>query len=350
MMTEWDLRGSVVNTEIAENIRIDHLSLMVSVMDMNVERDAITSKTWYMVGSKLTATAETAIQVINADDKYLTPALEALWSNDDLYVIRADSGDEPVYEQLGLFIRTRNGDVIFITKDHDKGDANTIDFYATASTIDIDARDQVIIPETMVNVDKASNNGTRDFTSPKGLDLEGCDPDTVTHKEIFKPVDAKYIAMTSDNFDQTERAYGTELNIKSFGEVDEVHAAENNRTPNSHVSMANWTVEGATLKDGTLNAGIGQSVINVTAQGDISVLYNLNYLPEDKRLAATELSLTEGSAMMLASTQGAVDLLNDYDDASDKISTLEYVKSDYVGDNGIDLTTVKPDVIIAVTT
>ncbi len=48
------------NTQINKNIRIDHLALQVSVMEMNVEREAITSKTWYMVGSKLTATAETA--------------------------------------------------------------------------------------------------------------------------------------------------------------------------------------------------------------------------------------------------------------------------------------------------
>ncbi|MBR4142335.1 MAG: hypothetical protein IKR10_02355 [Firmicutes bacterium] len=345
--TEWDIRGSVANTEIFENIRIDHLSLQVSVMDMNVERDSITSKTWYMVGSKLSASAENAVQVINADDKYLTPALEAFWSNDDLYLIRADSVDEPVYEQLGLFVRSRNGDVIFITKDGDKGDSNTIDFYATASTIDIDVRDKIIIPEAMVNVDEATNNGVRNFTSPKGFDLNGNDPDTVTHKEIFKIVDGTYTAMTDDNFTQAERAYGSEINLKSTGIIDELHVAEDNRKPDSHISAANWTVEGATLKDGTLNAGLGQTEINMTAKGDISFLYNLNYLDAAKRQAASELALTEGSRMTLTSTNGAVDLLYDYDKADDAESTLAYIAGDYVGDNGLDLANIMPDVVIA---
>ncbi len=346
--TEWDLRNSVANTLIDKNIRIDHLSLQVSVMDMNVERDAITSKTWYMVGSKLTATAETAVQVINADDKYFTPAVIAFWSNDDLYLIRADSGDEPVYEPLGLHVKVRNGDAIFMTRKGESDDANTTDFFATASTVDIDVRDRVIMLETMVNVDSASNNGgLTTFTAPKGYDLQGNDPDTVTDENIFKLKNGVYTAMLDANFTQSERAYGSEINLKSSGEVDMTHAAADNQTPNSHVSAANWTVEGATLKDGTLNAGIGQSDVNITALGDVSFLYNLNHLPQSRRIAERELTLTEGSHATLTSTEGAVDLLYDYDSAADANSTLAYTKGDYVGDNGADLATAKNDVVIA---
>ena len=113
------------------------------------------------------------------------------------------------------------------------------------------------------------------------------------------------------------------------------------------MSAANWTVEGATLQDGTLNTGLGQSTVNITAQGDISFLYNLNYLDAAQRLAANELTLTEGTWMTLTSTQGAVDLLYDYDSADDRESTLAYTKNDYVGDNGLDLANVAVDVLVA---
>ena len=347
--SEWDIRGSVVNTRINKNIRIDHLALTVSVMDMEVARDAITSKTWYMMGSKLNATAETAVQVINPDDRYMTPAVIAFWSNDDLYLIRRDSEpDAPVYEPLGLHVNVRNGDVLFITRDGEGHDANTTDFYATASTVDIDVRDRVVIPEAMVNVDEASNNGGHTtFTVPKGYDLKGMDSDTVTNAEVFKLVGGVYTPMTEENFSQSERAYGSEVNIKSSGVVDEVHAAADNRTPNSHVSIANWTIEGATLIDGSLNAGIGQSDVTVTSLGDVSLLYNLNYLPEADRIAPRELTIIEGSHVSLTSTEGAVDLLYDYDSALDDESTLAYTKGDYVGDNGKDITTAVPDVVIA---
>ena len=348
VMSEWDLRGSVANTDINKNIRIDHLALQVSVMDMNVARDAITSKTWYMVGSRLNATAETAVQVVNADDKYFTPAVEVFWSNDDLYLNRADSGETPIYQQLGLYVKARNGMVVFMTRDHESDDANTTDFYSTASTVDIDARDQVVLLETMVNVDNASNNGISTFTIPRGYDLEGCDSDTINHKEIYKLVDGVYTPMTSEYFDQRERAYGSEINIKSSGVVDEAHAdPATEQKPDSHVSAANWIVEGATLKDGTLNAGLGQSDVNITALGDISFLYNLNYLPESERIADRELTIIEGSHVTLASTEGAVDLLYDYDSADDKVSTLAYTAGDYVGDNGADLASMQNDVRIA---
>ena len=346
-LSEWDLRNSVANTEIDRNIRIDHLALQVSVMEMSVERDAINSKTWYMVGSKLDATAETAVQVINSDDKYFTPAVITFWSNDDLYLIRSDSGDEPVYEQLGLYVKARNGDVIFMTRQGEGNDANTTDFYSTASTVDVDARDRIIVLEALVNVDSATNNGgITTFTAPKGYDLQGNDPDTVTSADIYKLVDGVYTSMVDTNFSQSERAYGSEVNFKSSGEVDMAHA-QGEQTPNSHISAANWTIEGASLKDGSLNAGIGQSDVNMTALGDVSFLYNLNHLPEGDRIAERELTITEGSHVTLTSTEGAVDLLNDYDSAADADSTLAYEKGAYVGDNGKDLATVKDDVRIA---
>ena len=67
-LSEWDLRGSVMDTKVHHNIRIDHLSLQLSAMEMDVEKEAIASKTWYLLASKLKASAETAVQVVNPTD------------------------------------------------------------------------------------------------------------------------------------------------------------------------------------------------------------------------------------------------------------------------------------------
>ena len=48
---------------------------------------------------------------------------------------------------------------------------------------------------------------------------------------------------------------------------------------------------------------------------------------------------------MLTSTEGAVDLLYDYD-APDGVTTLAYAAGEYVGDNGSDLIKVVPDAVI----
>ena len=286
--SEWDLRGSVMEIDIAGSIRIDHFSLQISVMDMEVQQDSITGKTWYIFGSRLRAAARSGVEIVNMDDKYATPAVLVYWSNDDLSIRRRDTGE---MEKLGVYVAVKEGGLVFRTGSRGGGIDNTTDLYATASTIDLDVYGTVDIAEMKVNTEN-SKNTDQTFSNPRGEELYGNDPDTVTHKDIFK--DGK--SMTDANFAQSGRAYGTEINIKSV---------------RGGVPAGNWTIAGARLKDGSLNAGVGQSSVNVTTLGDIALRYNLLDFAEAERIAPRALTIEDGGRVTLASTEGGVTFTRD---------------------------------------
>ena len=168
--TELDLRGSVLEPVVGTinprgSARIDHMSLSLSKMTMDVKGDSISSKTWYMLGSQLNATATKNIRVVNPSDPRNNPAVIVFWSEDDFAIknpkfnhhIAESETNSRYIDKMGLYVRVRQGDVIFRTEVKGGEDANTTDFYATASTIRIKAAGEVILPETKINVDRASN-------------------------------------------------------------------------------------------------------------------------------------------------------------------------------------------------
>jgi hypothetical protein len=172
---------------------------------------------------------------------------------------------------MGLYVNARNGSVVFMTRTAEDDDINTLDFQAVNSNVDVDARDHVTILEAALT-----------------------DAD---------------MNIKSSGVAVTRRARGL-MNALRDGAKNE---------PESLVSLANWVVS-----DG--------SNLNITALGDINILYNLNGIAEDERIAEREFTITNGSHATVTSTEGGVYILRDYD-LADTMSTLAYEADDYVGDN-----------------
>jgi hypothetical protein len=125
----------------------------------------------------------------------------------------------PAEKFIGLLVSiySKQGGFTASTCDGYVSSSNTIDFYGTASTIDIEVSGRVSMAETEINVEDPnvvfqSVGRTASSTANEMI------TDTVTHVDIYQYDEAKGKprSMIDTNFpDLHDRAYGSEINIKS---------------------------------------------------------------------------------------------------------------------------------------
>ncbi len=281
--------SSVLSVLVRENVSLDRLKETGSALDMTAQTGSIGSKTWEILSSALVADAEKNVTVTNPGDLSDRPAVSVTGSEHADSFVHPNSveGEEKTVARMGLYVNAHNGSVSFITRNAAGEDINSLDFSAVDSNVDIDARDHVTILEGSLkdaDVNIKSSGETENRSLP-----ESPAPSTLRPR-----------LLTRSRGDQ----------------------------PDSLVSMANWIVS-------------DNSTLNVTALGDINVLYNLNGVEATARIAERELKIVNASHVSLTSTEGGVYILRDYDEP-DSFSTLAYAEGDYVGDN-----IYEPDVWIA---
>ena len=259
------------------------------------------AKSWYILGSKFSANLEGDVTVVglDADSEFAAPAVQILWSNEDFYIY-VRNGDAFEYVQGGVDITSTNGKVHFEAMDGDVSASNTLDLYAIASTVNISAAKDVIIPETQLN------------TPNSDIKLEdGKTPATgnVYHDRIFKLVDGSYLTMTESAIpDPAEHAYGTVMNIIST----EGGFAGNH-----------LTVQGALDEKGDVYAEHGISRLNITAADDIDLIFNLTGRTEEhiaqygENIADRALTVLDGSLVKFHSEKGSVNVMDPKSDGSE---------------------------------
>ena len=311
--SKWSINSSYVDMKIHSNIRIDHLFAEISYVTLSSEEGEISSKTWYVLGVRLEVEASGNVKVINMDDTGVVPvpAVQIIWCQDDLLIVsaKATTDGTPAEKFIGLLVSiySKQGGFTASTCDGYVSSSNTIDFYATGSTIDIEVNTRVSMAETEINVEDP--NVTYQTVGLEASSVAGeMVTDTVTHTDIYQYDEAKGKprSMTDANFpDLHDRAYGSEINIKSH---------------NGDFPANSWQISGAKIvSDATgtevVNAVKGVTNVNITVLNDIDLIYNLSDRTAEhiekygENIASRALTITDGSIVELTSTTGSVDIL-----------------------------------------
>ena len=311
--SKWSINSSYVDMKIHGNIRIDHLFAEISYVAISSEFGEITSKTWYVLGVRLDVESGGKIQVINMDDTGVVPvpAVQIIWCQDDLLIVSAKSTKDgtPAEKFIGLMviIYSKLGGFTASTCDGYVSNSNTIDFYATASTIDMEVNGRVSMAETEINVEDPNivfQSVGLTASSSAGLMIT----DTVTHSDIYQydALKGKPRAMIGVNFpDLHARAYGSEINIKSH---------------NGDFPANSWQISGAKIISdvtGTevVSATKGITNVNIIVLNKIELIYNLSARTAahiekyGANITSRALTITDGSIVALTSTAGTADIL-----------------------------------------
>ncbi len=300
-ITEWKLKNSAMVLNIHSNIRIDHLSVSLSNAVLDTEDGGIVSKTWYFYGSRVAMETAKALNV-KYDDGGNKP-VPAVWitaCNDDLYFFDADS-KEMMNAIVDLNVGFENGKLIegaanaylkFQTGVSNIEYDNSLDCFVTASTVLMDVSGTVDIRETVVNAENWNVNG-----STEGEKKD----DTVNDEKLYFDAEGRD-SVTAERYNQEERAYGTEMQIRSWG---------------ADFIGENWQISGARLgekNDGTLSTAKGVSDVLITAKEDVTFRYNLHdWIDETLAqygmiglIAPRELTILDASQVQIASIDGEV--------------------------------------------
>ena len=192
-------------------------------------------------------------------------------------------------------IISENGGVRIESMDGDKSASNTLDLYAVASTVNVQAAQDVQIPEMELNTPN---------DSIKLDDGETPATENVYHERIFRlNEDGKtYTTMTAEQIpDPAEHAYGTVMNITST----------NGGFIGNHLK-----IDGALNPEGDVYQQHGISSLNIVTAKDINLIYNLSGRTQDhidqygENIADRPLTIRDGSKVMLKSTEGSVTVLD----------------------------------------
>ena len=282
------------------DVRTDRVFVETSFAAIEDCTGDVNSKTWYILGSKFPIHLDGDVNVVSLDgtDADATPAVQILWSNEDFHIyVRV--GDTFEYIRTGVDITSENGGIHIETMDGDKSSSNTLDLYAVAATVNIQAAKDVKIPELELNVPNDSIK-LDDGLTPAGAN--------VYHERIYKLLNGQYIPMTETDIpDPAEHAYGTVMNITS----------SNGGFQGNHIQ-----IDGALTPAGDVYQAHGISKLNMEVAGDIDVIFNLSGRTDEhiaqygENIADRALTVLNGSKVKLHSTKGAVTVLDPNGDGS----------------------------------
>ena len=314
-MSQWRVVNSVMNLNINSNIRIDHLYVERSRASVSTDDGEMASKTWYFYGSNVTACTEKTLSVKFDDGgENPMPAVQIIGCHERVYFVDAEKLQEQnpfPYTSASVIIKVgytnNNGQferndpntytqlpgLEFITGTSNTCYDNTLDLLITASTVTADVLGDIRLLETAVNKEVW---GTNDTVNDKDLYISQ-NAGEVTDLSMLKQALPEYL-------DQMYRAYGTGLNIRSYF---------------GGFYANNWVVEGALLDNGNLNVSddTDNGRNGITALSIVSALdqiWRYNLKDEDKRIADRELTITDGSAVQIVSTDGMVLYQHDYNE------------------------------------
>ena len=316
-MSQWRVVNSVMNLNIHSNIRIDHLYVERSRASVSTDDGEMASKTWYFYGSNVTAcTAKTLSVKFDDGGENPMPAVQIIGCHERVYFVDAEKlqeGNTFPYTSASVIIKvgyTNNNDQFerndpstyaqlpsleFITGTSNTCYDNSLDLLITASTVTADVLGDIRLLETAVNKEVWNANDTIN-----DKDLYICEnAGAVTDRNMLKQALPEYL-------NQMYRAYGTGMNVRSYF---------------GGFRAANWIVEGARLDSGALNVSDdtdngrnGITALSIVTALDQIWRYNLNDVAEEKRIADRELTIADGSAVQVVSTDGRVDYQHDYNE------------------------------------
>ncbi|MBR4990725.1 MAG: hypothetical protein IKY96_06135 [Oscillospiraceae bacterium] len=295
------VKNSVVTlTAGGGDVRQDRVFVETSFASIGDCTGDVNSKTWYVLGSKFPINLEGDVNIVclDGDREDAIPAVQIIWSNEDFYIylrMNGEDGEYYDYIQTGVDIVSRNGMVRIESMDGNKSASNTLDLYAVASTVNIQAAQDVQIPEMELNTPNDSIKLDDGETTATGH---------VYHELIFKQnEDGKtYTAMTAEQIpDPAEHAYGTVMNITST----------DGGFNGNHIKL-----DGALNPVGDVYRQYGVSQLNIVTAKDIDLIYNLTDRTQDhidqygENIADRALTIRDGSKVMLKSTEGSVTVLD----------------------------------------
>ena len=276
------------------DVRTDRVYVEVSFAAVDDCTGDVNSKTWYILGSRFPIHLDGDVNVISADadNPLASPAAQILWSNEDFYIWVPVNGVLQ-YVQTGVEIISENGGVWIEAMDGDVSTSNTLDFYAIASTIDVQAAKDIRIPEMQLN------------TPNENIKLDDGTPVTssVYHSQIFRDLNGNMTPMTAEDLpDLAEHIYGTELSMISSG---------------GGFIANHITVDSGLTPDGTgVSQPHGTTVMDVQTSGDIDILFNLTGRTAEhiaqygENIAQRALTVNSGSQVSLKSTDGGITVLD----------------------------------------
>ena len=276
------------------DVRTDRVYVEVSFAAVDDCTGDVNSKTWYILGSRFPIHLDGDVNVISADadNPLASPAAQILWSNEDFYIWVPVNGVLQ-YVQTGVEIISENGGVWIEAMDGDVSTSNTLDFYAIASTIDVQAAKDIRIPEMQLN------------TPNENIKLDDGTPVTssVYHSQIFRDLNGNMTPMTAEDLpDLAEHIYGTELSMISSG---------------GGFIANHITVDSGLTPDGTgVSQPHGTTVMDVQTSGDIDILFNLTGRTAEhiaqygENIAQRALTVNSGSQVSLKSTAGGITVLD----------------------------------------
>ena len=280
-------------TALGGDVRTDRVYVETSFAAIDDCTGDVNSKTWYILGSKFPINLDGDVTVVclDADSASAVPAAQILWSNEDFYIHLLMDGAYK-YIQTGVDITSRNGMVRIESMDGDVSSSNTLDLYATASTVDIQAAKGVRIPEMELNTPNEQIKLDDGLTPATG---------NVYHDRVYKLVDGQYTQMTEAAIpDPAEHAYGTVMNITA--------------TDGGFIAN-NIKVSGALTPQGEVYTAHGISELNVQTGGAIDISYNLSGRTQEhidqygQNIADRALTIQDGSKVRLQSEKGGVSVL-----------------------------------------
>ena len=285
------VKNSVVNlSALGGDVRTDRVYVETSFAAIDDCTGDVNSKTWYILGSKVPINLDGNVNIVclDAGNAAAVPAVQILWSNED-FNIYLRMGDKYEYVQTGVEITSANGGIHIEAMHGNVSESNTLDMYAVASTVKMNAAQDVKIPEFELNTpnDKIKLD-----------DGETVATGNVYHNLIFREIDGELKRMTEEEIpDPAEHAYGTVMNV----------ASTEGKFLANHVK-----VDSALTAEGELYETHGISELNVKTGGDIDVIYNLSDRTDahidqyGANIADRALTVRDGSKVLFQSENGAV--------------------------------------------